>query len=52
MTALGPHAAFIIGSYIATAAIIGVLVGMILTDSRARKRELAALDERRSGDPS
>ena len=47
--ALGPHAMFIAGSYMAAMAIIGALTYWIMSDSRARKRELAALDARRAG---
>jgi heme exporter protein CcmD len=44
---LGPHAAFIIWSYIATIAVIGALVAWIMADNRGRSRELAALDRKR-----
>ena len=44
MTALGPHAFFIIGSYLATFAVIAALTIGIMADNRARKRELARLD--------
>ncbi len=47
--ALGPHAMFIAGSYMAAMAVIGVLTVWIMSDNRARKRELAALDARRAG---
>jgi heme exporter protein CcmD len=52
MTSLGPHSAFIIGSYLACALIIGALCAWVILDNRARKRELAALDTRRSPDTS
>jgi heme exporter protein CcmD len=50
MLNLGPHSAFILGSYLACATIIGALTIWIISDSRARKRELAALDTRRRPD--
>jgi len=49
MTALGPHAFFIIGSYLATFAVIAALTIWIIADNRARKRELARLDHRQYG---
>ncbi|MCX7327160.1 MAG: heme exporter protein CcmD [Hyphomicrobiales bacterium] len=49
MTALGPHAFFIIGSYLATFAVIAALTIGIMADNRARKRELARLDHRQHG---
>jgi heme exporter protein D len=45
---LGPHAAFIIWSYVATFGVIGALTAWIMLDNRARARELAALDRKRS----
>ncbi len=50
MIDLGPHTAFILGSYLACAAIIVSLTAWIVLDNRARKRELAALDARRGPD--
>jgi len=49
MTALGPHAFFIIGSYLATFAVIAALTIWIIADNRARKRELARLYPRQHG---
>ena len=49
MTALGPHAFVIIGSYLATFAVIAALTIWIIADNRARKRELARLDHRQHG---
>ena len=48
MSQLGPHAAFILGSYMATLAILLALVAWIVLDNRGRKRELEALDARRA----
>ncbi len=48
MSALGQHAAFILGSYGAAVLVIGGLTAWILADHRARKAELAALDARRA----
>lgn len=50
MMNLGPHSAFILGSYLACAAVIAALTAWIICDNRARKRELAALDTRLSPD--
>ncbi|MCO4052878.1 MAG: heme exporter protein CcmD [Bosea sp.] len=44
MSALGPHAAFIIFSYVAAIAVLGGLTAYTWADNRARRRELAALD--------
>jgi len=40
------HMPFIIGSYAAAAAVIGVLIGWIALDFRAQKRALAELESR------
>ncbi len=45
--ALGPHAVFIVGSYVAAIGIIGALAFQVVADNRARKRELAKFDRRR-----
>lgn len=50
MTSLGPHSAFILSSYLACVVIIAALTAWVMLDYRARKRELAALDARRSPD--
>ncbi|MGL4441726.1 MAG: heme exporter protein CcmD [Bosea sp. (in: a-proteobacteria)] len=50
MLNLGPHSAFILGSYLACVAVITALSAWIVLDYRARRRELAALDARRSQD--
>lgn len=47
MMNLGPHSAFILGSYLACAVIVAALTAWTLLDHRARKRELSALDTRR-----
>ncbi|MCU0883813.1 MAG: heme exporter protein CcmD [Beijerinckiaceae bacterium] len=49
MTALGPHAFFIVGSYLASLAVIAALTIWIVADNRARKSELARLDRRQPG---
>lgn len=49
MTALGPHAFFIVGSYLAAFAVIAALTIWILADNRAQKGELARLDHRQQG---
>lgn len=46
---LGPHAMFIAASYVVAMAIIAALSFWIMSDNRARKRELAALDQKRAG---
>ena len=43
---LGPHAAFIIGAYAATAVVIAILVGWVMLDYRKQRRTLAELDAR------
>lgn len=49
MSALGPHAGFILGSYGAVAVILGGLVLTILLDHRTQKRALEALEQRGIG---
>ncbi len=43
MSALGPHAGFILGAYGFTALVIGGLIWRSLADHRAQKRALSAL---------
>jgi heme exporter protein D len=43
---LGPHAAFIIASYAASAFILALLIGWIVAENRALKRTLADLEAR------
>lgn len=43
---LGPHAAFILAAYGATALVLGGLVVWVMIDHRRRKAELAALEAR------
>jgi heme exporter protein D len=43
---LGPHAAFIVGSYAAAAIVVVTLIAWIVLDHRAQKRRLAALESR------
>lgn len=50
MMNLGPHVAFILGSYLACAAIVIVLTAWIIVDNSARKRELALAEARRKLD--
>jgi heme exporter protein D len=49
MSALGPHAGFILASYGAVVLILGGLIAAILLDHRAQKRALAALEQRGAG---
>lgn len=42
---LGPHVTFIIAAYSVAFAIIGGLIGWILSDHAAQKRALAELEE-------
>jgi heme exporter protein D len=52
---LGPHAGFIIVSYVMTIAVVGLLIAWVITDYVAQKRALADLDRRgitrRSAEP-
>jgi heme exporter protein D len=41
---LGPHAAFIVASYAAAAAVVGGLIAWVLLDFRAQKHALGDLD--------
>jgi heme exporter protein D len=43
---LGPHATFIIASYAASAFILMLLIGWIVTENRALKRTLADFEAR------
>jgi heme exporter protein D len=43
---LGPHASFIIGAYIITAAVVAALVFRVIADHAAQKRALAELEQR------
>jgi len=43
---LGPHAAFIVGSYAAAIAIVAGLIAWIAIDHRAQKRRLETLEAR------
>ncbi|MBO1022660.1 heme exporter protein CcmD [Methylobacterium sp. SD274] len=43
MASLGPHAGFILGAYAFTALVIGALIWRSLSDHRAQKQALAAL---------
>ena len=51
---LGPHGAFIIGSYAVTALVVGGLILAAILDQRAQRRALDELEargvRRRSGD--
>jgi heme exporter protein D len=42
---LGPHVAFIVAAYVATALIILVLIAWIAADYRAQQRALAELEQ-------
>lgn len=48
MIDLGPHAVFIVSSYLGVAISIAGLIGWTLHDARATARKLAALETRRS----
>ncbi|RWL40880.1 MULTISPECIES: heme exporter protein CcmD [unclassified Mesorhizobium] len=41
---MSAHALFVTAAYAITAIVLAVLIGWILLDQRARKRELAALE--------
>jgi heme exporter protein D len=43
---LGPHAAFIIASYVVVAVVMLGLIAWLLVDSRRHQRALAALEAR------
>lgn len=43
---LGPHASFIVVAYIATALVIGGLIGWIVRDYAAQRRILGDLESR------
>lgn len=49
MSSLGPHAGFILASYVAVAIVLGWLTLAIILDHRAQKRALAALEQRGAG---
>lgn len=49
MTALGPHASFILASYAVVVVILGGLTVAILRDRAVQKRALAALEQRGAG---
>jgi heme exporter protein D len=46
MTALGPHAAFIIGAYGIATIVLAALIAWIALDRRALRRDLTALEDR------
>jgi heme exporter protein D len=52
---LGPHASFIVGAYIAAAAVVAALVIRVVADHAALRRTLADLERRgvnrRSAEP-
>ena len=43
---LGPHAGFIVGAYIVTAAVVAALIIWVIVDHAAQKRALAELERR------
>lgn len=49
MSALGPHAAYIIASYAAVIVILGGLIAAVLLDHRAQTRALAQFEARGVG---
>jgi heme exporter protein D len=46
MPDLGPHAGFIIVSYVVAAAVMAMLVAWVILDHRSQRRRLAALEAR------
>lgn len=46
MIALGPHAAFIIGAYLAAFAVVATLILWVIADHRALTRQLRSLEEK------
>lgn len=56
MSALGPHASFIVGAYAVAAAVLVALLTWVVADYRAQRRILADLEQRgfgrRRGDAS
>jgi heme exporter protein D len=46
MSALGPHAAFIVGAYTAAIAIVAALVAWVVIDRRRLTRAVAELEAR------
>ena len=49
MSGLGPHAGFILASYVAVAVVLGGLMLAVILDHRAQKRALAELERRGAG---
>lgn len=49
MSALGPHAGFILAAYLAVIVILGGLILLTWQDHRAQKRALEALEQRGAG---
>jgi heme exporter protein D len=53
MDAASDHVGFIVAAYLATALVLGLLIGWIVVDGRAQRRRLAELEargvKRRSG---
>ncbi len=43
---LGPHAYFIVASYVVTAAVVAGLVAWVIADFRAQRRALGELEAR------
>lgn len=46
MMDLGPHASFIVAAYIATFAIVGVLMAWLAYDGRVQRQRIADLEAR------
>jgi heme exporter protein D len=46
MTEVATHTGFIVAAYLATAAVLTVMVGRILVDGRSLRRKLAELEAR------
>ncbi len=49
MSDLGPHAGFILASYVAVAVVLGGLMLAVILDHRTQKRALADLEQRGAG---
>lgn len=46
MEALGPHATFIVASYVVVAVVLFGIIAWLILDGRAQKRQLAEMEAR------
>ena len=46
MANLGPHAGFIVAAYAAAAAVLAALIGWVMLDYRAQRRQIDILEKR------